>query len=129
MADQPTSLTFRSLMNRMKPGLSKKIEALKEEIEEEKEVAKPTTDERVAVELMQWARSRAYREVFLPEVVEPAIDFAKRERYMNIVSHPLNAYWTGYEKALEDLKERFVGWQTGETSDVSGDPMKDVPKE
>jgi len=123
--DKPAaSMAFRSLLARIRPGMTRQIEKAQQDVEAQKEDKEPSVDERVAVELMHWARARACRDVFIPEVLQPAIDLAKLQRFSEITSHPLTAYWTGYEKALEDLIERFGGWQTGQVADTSASPKE-----
>lgn len=129
MADEkevkPISGLFKNLLNRLKPGETKQIEAAVEREAVRKEAKQPSAEARIANELMDWARTRACKNVFLPEVLEVAIEVAKRAGFTQVSNHALCAFHLGYQKALEDLRELFEGWQTGQAVTERTAPEKE----
>lgn len=118
MADEPKPLSgmFKNLISRLKPGETKQIAAAFERKAAQVEAKQPSGEERIANELMEWARSRSCRDVFLPDVLEVAVEVAKRAAFTQVSNHALCSFHLGYQKALEDLKELFEGWQTGQVA-------------
>ena len=105
---------FEGLLNVQKPGQSIKILEAFEQENQRQEAKQPTQEEVIAIELMDWARSRLTREVFVQKVLDTLLDNANKLSYINVANHSLCSFHMGYKKAIEDLKENITNWQTGQ---------------